>query len=120
MIHHVSFETSDLERSARFYDATLGALGWRRFLEKDDSIGWGIVQPVFFASTRHEVAPGGGHVCFASNSIPAVKGAWEAGIRAGGTDDGAPGQRPQYAPTYYSAYLLDPDANRVEIVVSNA
>lgn len=117
MIHHVSLEVSDLERSGRFYDAVVGALGWRRHIEEADMIGWGIVRPLFFASTRHGVAPGGGHVCFAASGIPAVKGAWEGGLAAGGTDDGPPGQRPEYGASYYSAYLLDPDGNRIEIAV---
>lgn len=117
MIHHVSFEVSDLEAAGRFYDAVLGALGWRRHGEAPDLIGWGIVKPVFYASTRHRVAPGGGHVCFSANGIPAVKGAWEAGLAAGGSDEGAPGQRPEYGASYYSAYLRDPDGNRVEVAV---
>lgn len=120
MIHHVSFEVSDLELAGRFYDGVLGALGWRRHGEGSDRIGWGIVRPVFFASTRHPVAPGGGHVCFMATGIPGVKGAWEAGVACGGADDGAPGQRPEYGATYYSAYLRDPDGNRVEIAVGVA
>lgn len=120
MIHHVSVEVADLERSGRFYDSVLGALGWRRHVDDEMKIGWGIVRPVFFASVRRAVAPGGGHVCFAANSIPAVKGSWEAGVRSGGADEGAPGQRPEYGATYYSAYLLDPDGNRVEIAVGVA
>jgi catechol 2,3-dioxygenase-like lactoylglutathione lyase family enzyme len=117
MIHHVSVEVSDLEASARFYDAVVGALGWRRHVELADHVGWGIVRPVFYASTRHPSGSGGGHVCFASPGISGVKGAWESGIEAGGTDEGAPGQRPEYGATYYSAYLRDPDGNRVEIAV---
>ena len=117
MIHHVSVEVSDLERSGKFYDAVVGALGWRRFVEEPDNIGWGIVRPMFFASTRHTASPGGGHVCFASPGISGVKGAWEGGIASGGIDDGAPGQRPEYGATYYSAYLLDPDGYRIEIAV---
>lgn len=117
MIHHASVEVSDLELSGRFYDAVVGALGWRRHLEEPDRIGWGIVKPVFYASSRHRVGPMGGHVCLASNGISGVKGAWEGGIANGGTDDGRPGQRPEYGATYYSAYLLDPDGNRIEIAV---
>ena len=117
MIHHVSVEVSDLERAGRFYDAVVGALGWRRHIEEPDRIGWGIVRPLFYASTRRTPAPGGAHVCFAATGIPAVKGAWESGIAAGGSDDGEPGQRPEYGASYYAAYLLDPDGNRVEIAV---
>lgn len=117
MIHHVSLEVADLERSGRFYDGVLGPLGWRRHVETGDLLGWGIVRPVFFASARGVPAPGGGHVCFSGSGISAVKAAWEGGIAAGGSDDGAPGTRPQYGPSYYSAYLFDPDGNRVEVAV---
>jgi catechol 2,3-dioxygenase-like lactoylglutathione lyase family enzyme len=117
VIHHVSVEASDLERSGRFYDSLLGPLGWRRHVDSDELIGWGIVRPVFFASNRRPGPAGAGHVCFSANSIPAVKAAWEGGLRAGGTDDGAPGNHPEYGAAYYSAYLQDPDGNRVEVAV---
>ena len=45
-----------------------------------------------------------------------MRAAWEAGVRSGGTSDGGPGPRPEYGPTYYAAYLLDPDGLKVEIV----
>lgn len=117
MIHHVSVEVSNLDQTGRFYDAVVGALGWRRHVEEPDRIGWGIVRPIFYASTRHGAETSGGHICFASPGISGVKGAWEAGLEAGGSDDGPPGQRPEYGATYYSAYLIDPDGNRIEIAV---
>ncbi len=119
MIHHASVDVSDLERSGRFYDGLLGPLGWRRQVETDEVIAWGIVKPVFFASARGPAGTGGGHVCFAASGTPAVKAAWEGGVAAGGSDDGAPGNRPQYGPAYYSAYLRDPDGYRVEVAVSS-
>lgn len=119
MIHHASVAVSDLTRSARFYDAVLGALGWRRHVDTDEVIGWGIVRPIFFASARRVGDRGGGHICMAASGIPAVKGAWEGGVREGGTDDGAPGPRPEYGASYYSAYLLDPEGNRIEIAVDS-
>ncbi len=117
MIHHVSLETSDLERSGHFYDQVLGPLGWRRLFDTEERIAWGIVRPVFHLAYRSETRAGGGHICFAANGISAVKAAWEGGIDAGGVTQGDPGQRPEYGPTYYSAYLRDPDGNRVEIAV---
>jgi catechol 2,3-dioxygenase-like lactoylglutathione lyase family enzyme len=119
VIHHVSVGVSDLEASGRFYDAVLGALGWRRHIETDEVLAWGIVRPVFFASARNVTAAGSGHICFSAPGISAVKGAWEGGLREGGTDDGAPGQRPEYGGSYYSAYVLDPDRNRIEIAVGS-
>src|SRR4051794_41886029 len=78
-----------------------------------------MVKPLFFTSTRRPAGTGGGHVCFAGKGIPAVKAAWEGGVAAGGSDDGAPGNRPQYGPAYYSAYLRDPDGYRVEVAAGN-
>jgi catechol 2,3-dioxygenase-like lactoylglutathione lyase family enzyme len=120
VIHHVSVAVSDLDASGRFYDAVLGSLGWRRHIETPEVLAWGIVRPVFFASARDSAAAGSGHICFAASGISGVKAAWEGGLREGGADDGAPGQRPEYGASYYSAYVLDPDRNRVEIAVGSA
>ena len=38
------------------------------------------------------------------------------GIKAGGHDNGAAGPRADYSPTYYAAFLIDPDGNNVEAV----
>ena len=119
MIHHVSLDVSDLESSGRFYDAVLGSLGWRRHLDDDHVIAWGIVRPVFFAFARGAGGAGSGHVCFSASGLSAVKAAWEGGVGNGGIDDGAPGPRPEYGGNYYSAYLLDPDRHRIEIAVQS-
>jgi hypothetical protein len=39
---------------------------------------------------------------------------------AGGRDHGASGLRPDYAPTYYAAFVLDPDSNNLEAVCMEA
>ncbi|MGI9020283.1 MAG: VOC family protein [Solirubrobacterales bacterium] len=117
MIHHASFEVSDLDRAGAFYDSVLAPLGWRRQVETDERVGWGIFRPVFFISQRRDAAAGGGHVAFAANGISAVKASWEAGLGAGGLNQGDPGQRPEYGPTYYAAYLRDLDGHRIEITV---
>jgi catechol 2,3-dioxygenase-like lactoylglutathione lyase family enzyme len=118
VLNHASVEVADLERSGRFYDALLGPLGWRRQVETEEVIGWGMVRPVFFASARRSPGTGGGHICFAAHGIPAVRAAWEGGVAGGGEDDGPPGSRPEYGAAYYSAYLRDPDGYRVEVAVS--
>jgi predicted lactoylglutathione lyase len=38
------------------------------------------------------------------------------GVEAGGKRHGDPGLRADYAPTYYAAFLHDPDGNNVEAV----
>jgi catechol 2,3-dioxygenase-like lactoylglutathione lyase family enzyme len=117
MIDHASVGVTDVKRAGRFYDSVVGSLGWRRQVENHEGIAWGIVRPVFFVRLVPGDPVGAGHVCFSASGIPAVKAAWEGGVGAGGTDDGAPGPRPEYGASYYSAYLRDPDGNRVEIAV---
>ena len=119
MIHHASVPVAELDPSGRFYDAVLGALGWRRHIDNEGVVAWGIVRPVFYAAANGDSPGTGGHVCFSASGIPAVKAAWEGGLGAGGTDDGAPGPRPEYGGNYYSAYLRDPDGNRIEIAVQS-
>jgi catechol 2,3-dioxygenase-like lactoylglutathione lyase family enzyme len=118
MIDHVGYEVSDLPRAGRFYDAVFYALGIRRLHESELLIGWGREEPQFWITARTAPAPAYGHVAFAASGTAAVQAAHAAGLAAGGTDDGAPGPRPQYGPRYYAAYLRDPDGLRVEVVTT--
>jgi catechol 2,3-dioxygenase-like lactoylglutathione lyase family enzyme len=61
-------------------------------------------------------APGYGHLALQASGKAAVDAAHAAGVASGGSDDGLPGQRPQYGRRYYAAYLRDPDGLRVEVV----
>ncbi|MFL5822256.1 MAG: VOC family protein [Solirubrobacteraceae bacterium] len=117
MIDHVGFEVSDLERSARFYDAIFGALGARRLLETEHAVAYGVTSPLVWIVVRgRQPGPGYGHMALQANGKAAVDAAHGAGLAGGGRDAGPPGQRPQYGPHYYAAYLLDPDGLRVEVV----
>jgi catechol 2,3-dioxygenase-like lactoylglutathione lyase family enzyme len=118
VIHHVVLEVSDLERSGAFYDSVLAPLGWWRHVDQNGSIGWGIAKPVFFVTGGRTARPGSSHVCFPALGIAAVKAAWEAGLRAGGINEGYPGAEPSHASGSYSAYLSDPDGHRIEITVA--
>ena len=42
MLHHVSLAVSDLRDAGAFYDAALGALGYRRVFEDPTAIGYGV------------------------------------------------------------------------------
>lgn len=118
MLNYVSINVSDLERSGAFYDTLLSPLGWRRQLEKDGSIGWGLVRAVFY------IAPGTpntdfGTISFPTKAIPAVKAAWEAGLEAGGDSEAQPGSPPAQGNSHYSARISDPDGYTIEICVQN-
>jgi catechol 2,3-dioxygenase-like lactoylglutathione lyase family enzyme len=117
VIEHIGFEVSDLERTARFYDAVFFALGARRLVDSEQLVGYGVNAPLFYFTQRgRPPAPGYGHLALAASGKAAVDAAHRAGLANGGADDGPPGQRPQYGRRYYAAYLLDPDRLRVEIV----
>jgi catechol 2,3-dioxygenase-like lactoylglutathione lyase family enzyme len=116
VIHHVGFEVRVLELSALFYDAVFHALGGRRLYESGEAIGWGVDSPEFWITARDIPKPGYGHIALHASGRPAVKAAYEAGLAHGGSDDGPPDDRPEYGPTYYAAYLRDPDGLKVEVV----
>ena len=117
MIDHVGFEVLDLARSARFYDAVFFALGGRRMIESENVVAYGINDPQVWIVVRgRPPGPGYGHLALAASGKAAVDAAHAAGLAAGGSDDGAPGQRPQYGRRYYAGYLRDPDGLRVEVV----
>ena len=117
MIDHIGFEVGDLTRTSRFYDAVFYALGARRMYESEEALAYGINTPlVWFVVRGLQAGMGYGHLALQASGKAAVDGAYRAGIANGGTDDGPPGQRPQYGRRYYAAYLRDPDRLRVEVV----
>ena len=122
MIDHTGIGVADVARSAVFYDAALGALGWRRVVQLPDSdgsdaIGYGVEYPVFWIDRFHP--PGvKQHTAFGARSRAAVDAFYAAALGARGADNGPPGLREQqgYPPGYYAAFVLDPDGNNMEAV----
>lgn len=118
MISHVSVGVRDVARAATFYDAVLATLGYKRVYAREFANAWGETFPTFWAQTPFDEkapSPGNGvHVCFNASSKNAVDAFHAAGLRNGGTCDGAPGLRPQYTPNYYGAFLKDPDGKKIE------
>ena len=56
------------------------------------------------------------HAAFKVDSRATVDAFHAAALAHGGTDEGAPGLRPQYHPNYYGAYVRDPDGNKIQAV----
>lgn len=122
MLHHISFGVKDLELSGAFYDAALGALGFRRVFEDQTAIGYGLVEnkDLFCLKLRPggSTVPGEGfHLAFSAPSRASVDDFHRAALRVGGRDNGAPGLRTGYGPNYYAAFLVDPDGHRIEAVI---
>jgi catechol 2,3-dioxygenase-like lactoylglutathione lyase family enzyme len=117
MLDHLGFDVSDYERSKAFYEKALAPLGLKLLMEPVPGVGgFGNGQkPFFWIGTRGE-PQSGIHVAFTADSRPMVDAFHAAALEAGGSDNGAPGVREIYHPTYYGAYVLDPDGNNVEAV----
>jgi catechol 2,3-dioxygenase-like lactoylglutathione lyase family enzyme len=124
LLDHVSIAVSDLDRARPFYDAIMSALGAEKVYDRADALGYGArCRPgdaehtylAVYASTG-SFAPSRRHWCFKAASRGMVDVFHERGLGAGGLDDGAPGPRVHYHPSYYAAFLLDPDGNRLEAV----
>ncbi len=114
MFDHVGIAVSDLEASERFYRTVLSVLGIEpshadaALVEWED---WDIGP-----TDREHPVTRGLHIGFRAPDRERVDAFWRVGVDTGYPDDGAPGPRTQYGPTYYGGFLLDPDGNSVEAV----
>jgi catechol 2,3-dioxygenase-like lactoylglutathione lyase family enzyme len=121
MLHHVSIGVADVRRAARFYDATLKALGFKRIMEvMPYGIAYGATMPEFWVQLPHDggrpSAGNGVHICFTAKTKRAVHAFHEAALKAGGSNEGPPGPRPEYSPHYYGGFARDLDGNKIEAV----
>lgn len=116
LIDHIQFVVRDLAASQAFYTAVFGALQvpiggtGEGFFWADE----------LFVSTADSVAAQGhltgrNHLAFQAQDRAMVDAFYKAALAQGGTDNGAPGERP-YHPGYYAAFVLDPDGNNIEAV----
>lgn len=108
LIDHVHLRTRDLDAAVRFYIALFDVLGIpyerdARRLQADE----------FFLDAGETASRI--HLAFQARDRATVERAYQAGLAAGGRDNGPPGER-HYHPGYYAAFLLDPDGNNIEAV----
>ena len=117
LIDHIGLVVRDFEASRRFYEAVFAAIEMPVAGSGDDYI-W--ADQLFISTAESEAAAGEltgrHHLAFQARDRAMVDAFYEAGIAAGGTDNGPPGERTRYHPGYYAAFLLDPDGNNIEAV----
>lgn len=118
MIDHLSIAVSDLSKSAAFYEAVLGPLGYSRLVERPGTVGFGRRYPEVWLNHRPGMARAdadtGHHVCLRASSDEAVRAFHAAALANGGSDAGAPGPRQAAMTTYIGAFILDPDGAKLE------
>jgi catechol 2,3-dioxygenase-like lactoylglutathione lyase family enzyme len=124
MTAYATVGTLDHATSVRFYDAVLATIGWSAHVNYP---GWraytlggsgeGFLLWVCEPFNHEPATPGNGTmVGFMVKSHAEVEAFYHAALALGGTDEGAPGVRPQYGPDWYSAYMRDPAGNKLSVV----
>ena len=116
LIDHIQLVVADLPSCRRFYEAVFDVLGIPIGGEAETHFWY----DELFVSTKDSKEAlgkltGRHHLAFQAADRATVEAFYKAGLAAGGTDNGAPGERP-YHPGYYAAFLLDPAGNNIEAV----
>ena len=122
MIDHTGINVSDFQLSRTFYTKALAPLGYSICLELESGAGFGAGPGArddpggdFWISAGEPQIPRV-HLAFRAANEEEVNEFYRAALEAGGTDNGAPGERPHYHPGYYAAFVLDPDGHNIEAV----
>jgi catechol 2,3-dioxygenase-like lactoylglutathione lyase family enzyme len=117
MYDHIGLKVKDMDASVRFYTGALKAFGHVLCSRDDSGAGFGPPgEPALWLYPVKGSTGPGTHVAFRAPDRSTVDRFHRDGLKAGGRDHGGPGLRADYSPTYYAAFLLDPDGNNVEAV----
>lgn len=122
MLDHITFGVADFDGALAFYDQALAPLGIKRLMgvtEEESGgarfAGYGDSRPFFWIGAG-EPSKGALHIALTAPDRTTVDAFHKAALSAGGTDNGAPGIRAHYHPTYYGAFVLDPEGRNIEVV----
>jgi catechol 2,3-dioxygenase-like lactoylglutathione lyase family enzyme len=115
-IDHLWIRVADRAASQRFYATIAPHAGFELAHDREPAwfVGPGGSFTLLEGSPSEHV-----HLAFPASENATVDAFHRAAIEAGYRDNGAPGERPHYHPGYYGAYVLDPDANNIEVVNHN-
>lgn len=119
MIGYVTLGTNDLQRASKFYDQVLAVVGAKQGMVTDRFISWVGPKggPMLMAMKPHNgnaaTVGNGVMVALSADSREQVDAIYKAAIAAGGTDEGAPGER---GPGVYTGYFRDLDGNKLNAI----
>lgn len=120
LIDHIQLVVRDLPVSQRFYEAVFKVL---QVPLGGTAEGYFWADELFVSSADSLAAQGRltgrHHLAFQARDRAMVNAFHEAALAHGGKDNGGPGERP-YHPSYYAAFVLDPDGNNIEAVFHGA
>ncbi|MDF1643752.1 MAG: VOC family protein [Pseudomonadales bacterium] len=121
MFSHVTIGSRNPNEASKFYDEVLSTLGIDTLFNVDGAVAYGeptgpktfILKPF---NGESPIPGNGGHIAYLADSRDQVDAFYAAALKLGGTDEGAPGLRPQYHQNYYGAYVRDPEGNKLQAV----
>src|SRR5690242_17345328 len=118
MIDHVSVAVRDLAAAGTLYEHLLAPLGYTRLVTRPGTIGFGKKYPELWLNARADVPPAvanpGAHIALRAASDAAVSDFHAAALAGGGRSAGEPGPRQAAMTTYFGAFVLDLDGNKIE------
>jgi catechol 2,3-dioxygenase-like lactoylglutathione lyase family enzyme len=114
-IDHVAIRVNDVEASTSFYSTIAAAVGLTIRRQTADHAVFSVGASDGFFSVIAGEATQNIHVAFSGEDDDVRRFHAEA-TAAGYRSNGEPGERPRYHPGYYSAFVVDPDGNNIEVV----
>jgi catechol 2,3-dioxygenase-like lactoylglutathione lyase family enzyme len=115
IVDHVWIRVADVAASKRFYETIAPHAGLRLDQDRPERAQFAGSSGTF-SVVRGEAPTENVHMAFRTGDDEVVGRFHQAATGAGYRSKGAPGERPQYHPGYYAAYVLDPDGNNIEVV----
>ncbi len=118
VLDHLSIQCRNPTASIAFYDAVLPMLGGEQVMRFGDVVGYGVGgRPTFWLGPLAGDVPNREiHVAFQASDRAAVRAWFDAAVAAGAEVLHEPRVWPEYHPSYYGAFVRDPDGNNVEAV----
>lgn len=124
MIGYTMVGTTDLDRAVRFYDPVFTEMGLKQCYMDEQVSFWGdkadVNVPRFATGYPFDGGTGsvgnGAMTAFLIKRSAMIDNLYALAMANGGTDEGAPGLRPDYGEGFYAAYVRDPDGNKIAFV----
>lgn len=121
-LNYVTLGSNDVLKARQFYDAVMPVIDGTLTAEYMPHAfcyelrGGGRIW-VLKPFDRSDASVGNGNmVGLQCQNADEVRAAHQASLANGGTDEGAPGPRPQYGPDFFGGYIRDPDGNKISFV----